>query len=294
MSDNTATKTPTVSVIMNCYNGEAYLEEALLSLKSQKFEDWELIFWDNRSTDRSREILLDNLDEKIKYFLSPDHTNLGEARRSALSKSTGQWVGFLDVDDLWHPNKLELQISALRNSPENVAIVYGRCAIFTEHEDGSNNRSKPIIVPRRRLPEGDISSKIIHGNFLPSPSVLYRNSAIKECQPIPSFEHAPDYYLTTRISQKYSVKAIDQVICFYRRHSVNLSLKKEREGRLEAINIALSVNSLEGSNSAHIARYIIFLLKKMELFDLFKFVRIQGIRAIFGAFFQLMKFKAFS
>ncbi len=292
MSDNITTKTPTVSVIMNCYNGEAYLKEALLSLKNQKFEDWELIFWDNRSTDRSHSILLEHFDEKIKYFLSPDHTNLGEARRLALSKSTGQWVGFLDVDDLWHPNKLELQISALRNCSDNVAIVYGRCAIINEL-DVSNSRSKPIILPRHRLPEGDISSEIIHGNFLPSPSVLYKNSAIKECQPIPSFEHAPDYYLNTRISQKYSVKAIDEVICSYRRHSANLSLKKEKEGILEGVDIALSVNSEARGDSAHIARYIIFLLKKMEFVDLYKFFRLMGIRTVFGAFFQLIKFMAF-
>ena len=59
-----------VSIIINCYNGEKYLKEAILSIKAQTYKNWELIFWDNRSHDNSRKIVKSFNDIRIKYFLA--------------------------------------------------------------------------------------------------------------------------------------------------------------------------------------------------------------------------------
>jgi glycosyltransferase involved in cell wall biosynthesis len=103
---------PKVSIIMNCYNGEKYLKEAINSIYAQTFKDWEIIFWDNASTDSSKEIAK-SYDNKLRYFHSKDNYSLGKARRLAMEQAEGEWVGFLDVDDLWYPNKLETQIKEL-------------------------------------------------------------------------------------------------------------------------------------------------------------------------------------
>ena len=63
-------KSPLVSVIMNCYNGEKYLKLAIASIINQKYTNWELIFWDNKSTDNSAKILKKFKDKRIKYFFS--------------------------------------------------------------------------------------------------------------------------------------------------------------------------------------------------------------------------------
>ena len=72
---------PLVSIIMNCYNGETYLYvKVLKSVLSQTYENWELIFWDNRSVDKSAEIFKSYKDKRFKYYYAPQHTFLYEAR----------------------------------------------------------------------------------------------------------------------------------------------------------------------------------------------------------------------
>ncbi|MEM6425146.1 MAG: glycosyltransferase family A protein [Cyanobacteria bacterium P01_D01_bin.128] len=101
---------PLVSVLMNCYNGEPYLKEAVDSVLAQSYENWELIFWDNQSTDRSAALFKSYSDQRLKYFYAPEHSNLSEARAIAFQHLTGEYVAVLDTDDLWRPQKLERQI----------------------------------------------------------------------------------------------------------------------------------------------------------------------------------------
>ena len=65
---------PLVSIIMNCYNGETYLIQSIESVLSQTYKNWELIFWDNRSNDKSAEIFKSYKDSRFKYFYAPEHT----------------------------------------------------------------------------------------------------------------------------------------------------------------------------------------------------------------------------
>ena len=102
-------KSPLVSIIVNCYNGDKYLSEALDSILDQTYQNWELIFWDNRSEDKSAEIFKRNKDKRFKYYYANEHTSLYKARNLAIEKSNGDFIAFLDTDDLWDKNKLQLQ-----------------------------------------------------------------------------------------------------------------------------------------------------------------------------------------
>ena len=104
------TETPMVSVIMNCFDGETYLPEALDSVLAQTFEDWEIVFWDNQSTDRSAEIFNSYADPRFRYWYAPDHTLLYEARNYAIERARGEFIAVLDTDDWWLPHKLEKQL----------------------------------------------------------------------------------------------------------------------------------------------------------------------------------------
>ena len=106
---------PLVSVIMNCYNGEAYLYESIKSVLFQTYANWELIFWDNRSDDKSAEIFKSYNDKRFKYYYAPQHTLLSEARNEAIKKSSGEFIAFLDTDDLWEKDKLELQVPLFKD-----------------------------------------------------------------------------------------------------------------------------------------------------------------------------------
>ncbi len=138
------------------------MREALDSVMAQSFADWELIVWDDYSTDDSSRIVTQYSDPRIHYFLSPKETSLGKARDTAMRQARGKWIAFLDQDDLWMPRKLEMQMAlanagkgSLGGAPEtqSTGIVYGRTVRFypsgLERDYDQWHEFKP-------LPEGDI------------------------------------------------------------------------------------------------------------------------------------------
>ena len=95
-----------ISIIVNCHNGEKYLKKCILSILNQKYTNFEIIFFDNFSSDRSKKILDQFKDDRIKYFSSNIKLPLYEARNEAIKKSTGLFIAFLDTDDWWDENYL--------------------------------------------------------------------------------------------------------------------------------------------------------------------------------------------
>ena len=96
---------PKVSIIMNCHNGEKYLKKSISSVINQTYKNWELIFWDNKSTDRSEKIFKDFKDKRLKYFRSNNYLKLYKARNNAIKKCRGKFIAFLDTDDWWLKKK---------------------------------------------------------------------------------------------------------------------------------------------------------------------------------------------
>ena len=119
------------SVIINCYNGEKYLRETIDSVIAQTYTNWELIVWDNQSTDKTRSITESYDDNRIRYYYASSHTPLGEARSCALQKVQGDIIGFLDSDDVWKPNCLEIYMSYFTKF-QNVGLAYSRFYSKTE------------------------------------------------------------------------------------------------------------------------------------------------------------------
>ena len=85
-----------ISIIMNCFNGEKFLNESINSLLNQTYKNWELIFFDNKSTDKSANIVKNLNDKRIKYYRSNNKIKLGLARKKALDKANGEFIAFLD------------------------------------------------------------------------------------------------------------------------------------------------------------------------------------------------------
>ncbi|NQV76308.1 MAG: glycosyltransferase family 2 protein, partial [Bacteroidetes bacterium] len=144
----TIKKSPLVSVIMNCHNGEKYLQEALESVLVQTYENWELIFWDNQSTDASSTIVNGYKHENFHYFYAPRHTVLYEARNYAIAKASGEFYAFLDVDDFWVKEKLEKQLEMFED--REVGLVYGNYWLKNESKGTQSQRYE------KRLPSGRI------------------------------------------------------------------------------------------------------------------------------------------
>ena len=225
---------PTVSIIMNVRNGAATLRAALESALAQTYRDWELIVWDDCSSDDSAKIVSEFNDPSIYYFLAPQQTALGQAREFAVRQARGEWLAFLDQDDIWLPRKLELQI-APTDSPE-VGLVYGRTLCFYP---SGRQRDYDQFHEFSKLPEGDIFAELLsRGCFIAMSSALIRRSAIEETGGVPAHIHiSPDYFWYLAVSRRHSARAVQEVVCRYRVHPGSMTRLYRRESLQETLTL---------------------------------------------------------
>jgi len=210
---------PLISVIINIRNGAATLREAIDSVLCQSFDDWELILWDDLSTDSSASIAASYSDSRIRCFLSPEDVSPGKARNDAIGHATGEWIAFLDQDDVWLPHKLERQIAL---ADHDVGLIYGRTVRF--YPSGWQ-RDYDHAHEYQLLPEGDIFSLLFTRScFIAMSSAVFRSSAIKAVGGIPdAIRIIPDYYLYVAVARRYQVRAVQDVVCRYRMHPDSMS-----------------------------------------------------------------------
>jgi glycosyltransferase involved in cell wall biosynthesis len=156
---------------MNCFNGEKYVAEALSSIAAQTFQDYEVIFVDNCSTDRSVEIAK-SFGEKIKIIQTPFNMQICKARVFAREYLTGEFICVLDIDDLWMPTKLEKQVAVMRAHPE-VGLVYSN-TIYFDHL-GHEAKAYDSVMP-----SGRIFNQLLANYFISLETIMLRNSALKE------------------------------------------------------------------------------------------------------------------
>lgn len=240
---------PLVTAIINVKNGAATLREAIESVLAQTFSDWELIVWDDRSTDASASVIAEFKDPRIRYCLAPEDVPLGRARNDAIHAAIGEWVAFLDQDDIWLPHKLEKQVAL---AEEGVGLVYGRTIRF--YPDGWQ-RDYDHAHEYKLLPEGDLFKLLFTKScFIAMSSAMFRRSALETIGGIPeAIRIIPDYYLYVAVARRYAVRAVQEVVARYRMHSDSMShtvaLEMHREvlwliakwaAELDADTVALS------------------------------------------------------
>lgn len=126
-----------VSVIMPSWNTSNFIAESIQSVIDQTYENWELIIVDDCSTDNTDEVVAKFTDKRIRYFKNEKNSGAALSRNRALRKARGEWIAFLDSDDLWNPDKLEHQINFMNE--------HGYMLSYTEYEK-INEESKPLRI----------------------------------------------------------------------------------------------------------------------------------------------------
>ena len=202
---------PLVSVLMNCYNGEKYLQEAIDSVLAQTYKNWELFFWDNRSTDRSAEIFKSYNDHRLKYFLSHEHTDLGSGRAKAFKYLKGEFVAMLDADDIWLAKKLEKQVP-LFEDPE-IGIVISDTFFF-------NEKTEKALYGKKLPLTGSVFEKLMTNYFVSSETIVFRMStALKLPRAFdPDFNFISDFDLVVRLSRISKMAFCPDVLAKWRVH----------------------------------------------------------------------------
>lgn len=170
---------PAISVVTIFFNAERFLNEAIESVLGQTYDHWELILVDDGSTDKSTEIAVSYASlhpERVRYLEHPSHQNLGMSvsRNSGMAMARGDYIAFLDSDDVWFPNKLEDQIRILQSHP-GVMMVYGNHQFWKTWDRGSDEKDY-------QLEPGIEVNRI----FSPPELLLLYFQPVKAAMPIPS------------------------------------------------------------------------------------------------------------
>ncbi|MDA0848651.1 MAG: glycosyltransferase, partial [Verrucomicrobia bacterium] len=205
---------------MNCYNGEKYLREAIDSVLAQTYTNWEIIFWDNQSTDSSAEIVNSFNDERIKYYYSENHTILYEARGYAYAKTKGELIAFLDDDDTWSPEKLEKQVGLFEN--KEIGFV---CSNYYNWDSEKNNR---VLAFSDTLPGGYVLDELLNQYFIGMLTLVLRRESFEslELQFDPRFHIIGDFDLVIRMASKWKLGVVQSPLACYRIHPENESRKQ--------------------------------------------------------------------
>jgi glycosyltransferase involved in cell wall biosynthesis len=212
-----------VSVVCCSYNGTDFIEDAMRSVAAQRFGDFEIILFDDCSVDDTIDKAVAMGDRRLRVVRAEERVPLGEARNRALAEAKGEWVAFIDQDDVWTPDKLALQVEVTSRPGEGpLGIVYGRTERFGAARIGGN--FDPWYA-NRPLPSGDIFADLLaRPAFIALSSALLSREALETIGPIPPWVRlCPDYYLFLALAKRYRVEVVEELCCLYRVHADSMS-----------------------------------------------------------------------
>ena len=209
------TNQPLVSILMNCYNGEHYLAEALNSIMAQSYKNYEIIFIDNCSTDNSEKIVR---SYPIHYIKTEKNIPLGAARNFGLTQCKGLYVAFLDTDDVWMPNALEHLVTAICSG--DYALAYGG-----QIDINSQGTAIKKYVPRKD--NGNLFQKLLYQFDIPFVGSLISMKwlSARKLSFDSSIYASTDYCLFMQLAVDTAFVSLDVIVVKYRVHGDSLTVK---------------------------------------------------------------------
>lgn len=215
---------PAVSIIMNCLNSAKDLPEALASVRAQTWHDYEIIFFDNASTDGSGDIAK-AFGPELRYFRGAETVPLGAARNLAISHARGEFVAFLDCDDLWRPAKLQKQMELFLHNPR-----LGLVCTDTEIFDGKRVLSR--VFAQAEPARGRVFRELLTRQWISMSSAVIRRAALAglaggTCswfdEKLNVCEEADVFY---RVAHDWELDYIDEPLTIWRVHGANTTFRK--------------------------------------------------------------------
>jgi glycosyltransferase involved in cell wall biosynthesis len=221
---------PLISIVIPVYNRENFVSAAIASVLNQTRRDFELLVWDDGSTDRSLDIAhhYAELDERVRV-IAAEHRGVAPAVKAAFAATTGTYIGLVDSDDFLAPTALEETAAILDAHPE-VGLVYTDYQVI--EENGQDTR----LGRRCRIP---YSKDRLLIDFMTFHFRLLRRCVYDQVGGIDeSFERAEDYDLCLRLSEATGVYHVQKPLYYYRQHEGNITNQ-----RLEIVQWAYRASS---------------------------------------------------
>ncbi|MDR2906222.1 MAG: glycosyltransferase [Helicobacteraceae bacterium] len=211
---------PKISVIMPCYNGQNFVAEAIDSILSQTFDDFELLIIDDGSTDKSADVILSFKDKRIRYIKNEKNIGLIKTLNKGLDLSNGEYVARMDADDISYPERFAMQTKLLDDNHD--VVMCGTWINFFNYPPraGDGHHATEITY-----------LSILSGWCINHPTVMFRKSVLDSngLRYDESYPSAEDYELWSRMIRFGRIVNIPQVLLDYRWHNNNISVVKESQ-----------------------------------------------------------------
>ena len=206
---------PKVSVVIPAYNAMTYLPETVESVLRQTFTDFEVLIIDDGSSDPVKQWTAQVVDPRVK-LISQENQGLSGARNTGIAHAQGEYIAFLDADDLWKPTKLEKQVHCLDNN-QTVGLVHTWMLLVNEQGKSTGNVMKSSLV-------GNVWEQLVEKNTIACPSVIVRRCCFEQVgvfdQDLRSVE---DWNMWIRIATRYQFALIEEPLVCYRQLSNSMS-----------------------------------------------------------------------
>ncbi len=253
---------PKISVIIPVYNGEKTIQKTIESVLEQTFKDFEILVVNDGSTDATLAIISQFIDPRIQVF-SYSNSGAPKSRNRGFEQSSGEYIAFLDADDLWVNDKLELQLQALENNPD-AAVAYS----WTDYLDESG---KLFQTGTHQTFNGDVYPQLLITNFLENGSnPLIRRDALAN---IGGFDETllggQDLDLYIRLAARYQFVAVPKVQVLYRLSGNSMSAQVVRQEQ-QCLAVIEKAFSQAPASLQH--------LKKQSLAKLYKYLLCRAVQ----------------
>ncbi len=200
-----------ISIVMPSYNTGKYIAESIKSVLAQTYKDWELLIVDDCSVDNTDAIVAEFHDTRIRYFKNEKNSGAAVSRNRALREAKGKWIAFLDSDDLWHPNKLETQLSFMKKR--------GYAFTFTDYRICLNGEWMPYINIGPNIVN---KRKMYNYCYFFTSTVIYDQSVVGLIQ-IADLKKNNDYAMWLQAIEKSSAYRLPECLSYYIKHDESIS-----------------------------------------------------------------------
>lgn len=224
--------TPRVSAIIPCFNGERYIADAVRSVLAQTEPSVEAIVIDDASPDGSVDALASLLeDPRVRLIRHDENRGIAAARNTGIRASSAEFIGLLDQDDLWLPEKTAKQLAVFDRSPDDLGLVFS--AVQTRVMDSGDPDVMPAVQPPVHLNEmerRDALRALYRANFIETASVLVRRRCFDELGLLDETitSGSDDYEFWLRLAARYAIHRSVDVTSVRRLHSANVSANRVR------------------------------------------------------------------
>lgn len=204
-----------VSIIMPSYNTAKYISESIDSVIEQTYKNWELIIVDDCSTDNTDEVVAQYADPRIIYLKNEKNSGAAVSRNKALRAAKGEWIAFLDSDDLWEPTKLEKQLKFMIDNDYKFS-----CTGRDEIDENSNSLGRITTSPKHITSFG-----MYLYCWVGCLAVMYHLPTVGLIQ-IADIKKNNDYAMWLKVIKKSDCYCFDEVLAHYRVRKNSISHDK--------------------------------------------------------------------